>query len=241
MLKKTTLLGTLLISGVTTAYTAENVPMTYIKSGVFGGVQAGTSFMHGKFNSTFNDPPLQFRASGSASASKGLLALIAGYRHVFSNAFTLGADLTAAYEGSHKISTILLQPPQPAAQPFVNKLKRSFSFIPSLTLGTVFAERFHAFLGLGVAISSFRVQVLNVAGNAGVSSSATKIGFAPSLGLEYAWTHHVSLTAAAGYEIYQKMRKTFGQALAPALAGSSYVSSISPRVMTVKFGVLYRL
>lgn len=124
---------------------------------------------------------------------------------------------------------------------FDNKVKKTFTVIPTVALGKVFCGRWHASIGLGLAISSFKQQVDTINVNPALSGNANqrKIGFVPSIGVEYAATQNVSIMGNVAYEIYGKMTKTLTNP-AYAIGPASYTTSVTPKYLTLKVGAVYR-
>jgi hypothetical protein len=240
MLKKTVALGALLTTISSMPTLAHS---SYYKSGFLAGAHVGYSFGSGTFNGIANlnvaVVPL-LSASGKANKSGPLIGLLGGYRHIFNQGFTIGADVTANIFGNNELKKQLNHTFAAVTSPFINHLKRNYSIIPSINFGKVLCDRFHVALGLGLGITRFKQQVDNVNALVSVSASQTKLGFVPSLRAEYAATQNVSFTGDVSYEMYQKVKKQFGQNAIPASPGSSYTSSISPKFLTLKIGAVYR-
>lgn len=243
MLKKTVAFGsflTVLCASSTLAHGSN------FKSGFIAGAHVGYSFGNGKFNSTF-DTNGQFgvgSASGNAKKNSALLGILAGYRHIFHSGFTIGVDISGNVFTNNELNK-QLNHIEGLNFPFKNKISRRYSITPSLNVGKVFCDRWHATIGLGLAIASFKQEVTNLSSVGGVIKSAnattTKVGFAPSVGVEYAATQNVSIIGNVSYEIYKKTNKTFDDQLTrPFAVGTSYKSSISPQYLTLKVGAVYR-
>jgi len=220
---------------------AEN----YINSGFFIGAQAGYTHGKGRFDSVYDDGPIfgpdVYRDSKKARKSAGLIGILGGYRYVFTNGFTLGGDIAANYYGKQELKVNLYHPN--AADLFVNRLKRKASFIPRLSVGKVFGGRFHASLGFGLGISRFSHQIDNRSRATGpsVKSSSTRFAFVPSAQIEYACTKRISLIGSASYEMYNRVKKYYGQAIEPLLDGTNYTSSIKPKYVTLTAGFIVKL
>lgn len=245
MLKKTVALGSLL----TVISASPTLAHGYFKSGFLAGAHVGVSRGSGTFNSNFdtNQQLLgQPSASGKAKKTSAVFGILGGYRHIFHDGFTAGFDMSGDVYADNELDTQLKHViPVGVSFPFQNKLTRRYSVIPSINVGKIFCGSWHVALGLGVAISGFKQEVTNLSTIAGVikstAASMTKLGFVPSLGIEYAETQNISISGKLSYEIYRKINKKFGDQLtSPLLPGSSYTSSISPRYLTLKLGVFYR-
>lgn len=238
MLKKTVVLGSIL-TAMCAAPTLAN-PANF-KSGFLAGGHVGASFGSGRFNSNFdtNDVNLGVSSvSGRANKTSALFGVLGGYRHVFQEGYTIGFDISANIFTNNELKKQLTHDIG-ADFPFDNKLSRRFSVIPSINFGKTFCGRWHVALGLGLGVSRFHQHVYSVDFNTTGKSSTTKLGFVPSVGVEYAATQNISITGSLSYEIYKKVHKKF-DTLVPELAGSSYTSSISPRYLTLKVGAVYR-
>lgn len=244
MLKKTVAFGSLL-TVLCASSTLAHGPN--FKSGFLAGAHVGYSFGSGKFNSTFDTNLVGIAtATGNAKKNSALFGILAGYRHVFPNSFTLGFDISGNVFTNDEQNKQLNHIIAGISFPFKNKITRRYSIIPSVNFGRIFCDRWQVVLGLGFAISGFKHQVnapfptstnpLN-----SQASTATRLGFVPSIGVEYAATQKISIIGNISYEIYKKISKKFGNQLtAPALPNSSYTSSINPRYLSLKFGVAYK-
>jgi len=246
MLKKTAAFGSLLTVLCASSTLAHG---SNFRSGFLAGAHVGVSNGSGTFNSNFDTNQGligQAQVSGKARKTSALLGILGGYRHIFHDGLTAGFDISGNVYANNELSTQLRHVvPVGLAFPFRNKLTRRYSVIPAISAGKIFCGRWHATLGLGVAISGFKQEVTNLSPVGGViksaSASTTKLGFVPSLGVEYAMTQNISVVGKISYEIYGKINKKFGDQLtSPQLAGSSYAPSISPRYLNLNIGAIYR-
>lgn len=244
MLKKTAAFGSLLTVLCATSTLAHG---SNFRSGFLAGAHVGISNGSGTFNSNFDTNQLgQAQASGKARKTSALFGILGGYRHIFHDGLTAGFDISGDVYTNNELNTQIRNViPLGVGFPFRNKLTRRYSIIPTINAGKIFCGRWHATLGLGVAISGFKQEITNLSPVGGVIKSAaastTKIGFVPSLGVEYAMTQNISVVGKISYEIYGKINKKFGDQLtSPLLPGSSYTSSISPRYLNLKIGAIYR-
>jgi opacity protein-like surface antigen len=238
MLRKTVLFGSLLAAlGTTSATSAHS---SFYKSGFLAGAQVGVASGKGTFNAAFN-PFIGAIDSQSGSARKTgpIFGLLAGYRHVFNHDWMIGLILEGNVLGSSELSKQLSHFNN--TTPIIQKVKKTYNVIPTVTIGNIFCGRWHASLGLGLAIARFKQNVVSaVPGVPGsVSGSQTKVGFVPSIGVEYAANQNVSLFGNVSYEVYGKVSKTIAQ---NALFGvrNTYTSSIKPKYLTLKVGAVYR-
>lgn len=236
MFKKAILFGILLSSLGT--YPIEGTNCQF-KTGFFAGGNVGYNYGNGSFNATFYSPfPVSTTNSdsGSGKSSSALIGVVGGYREVFMPGYTLGLEVTGNYIGMNEIHKqfILIN------SPFMNRLKRTYNAVPSVVLGAILNNRWLATFGLGLGISRFHLFVDNRAGGVTAKASSTNLAFVPSLGVEYATSHNISLTGNVSYEIYQKVRNVFNSKVAPTLPGSNYTASISPKYLTVKAGFVFK-
>ena len=235
-MKKIISLGFALFCFGTSSILAENCQ---IKTGFTAGAQVGYIHSTGTFNSNFYTPfPIDTSAfvSGTNSNSSALFGVIGGYREVFMPGYTLGIDVSANYVGLNDIRKQFVQ----ISSTFINQLKRTYNIIPNLTLGTFLSNRFLATLSIGMGVSRFHLFVDNRAGGVTVRASSTRVSFAPSLGFEYATSGNISLIGSATYEIYSRVKNVYNSRVAPALQGSNYTTSISPRYLTLKGGFVFK-
>jgi len=241
MLKKGILLGVLL-SSVGTAPTLAGP--CYFKSGFLAGAHVGVTRGSGTFKATFDTGVVGVAAasaSGGAAKTSAMFGLVGGYRHILNGGYTVGADLAANIFANNELKKQLDHTIAPDDYFFVNRLSRRFNIIPGVSFGKILCDRWLVSLGVGLAISRFQQQVFSVDSNVGLKSSVTKVGFAPSLGVEYAATQNLSVVGGVTYEIYGKISKKFGNEFtAPYFITSSYATSINPRYLTLKVGAVYR-
>jgi len=243
MLKKTIILASML----TALGTATSMAHTgFYKSGFLAGAHVGYSFGWGTFNGIHNinvaGIPLS-NVSGRAKKSGPLFGFVGGYRHLLNQGYTFGADIGVSFYGGNELkkqlNNAIVTPINTVVTPFVNRIKRNYTIVPSLNFGRVFCGRYHVAVGLGLGIARFRQQVDNINAMLSAKASQTKFGFVPSVKGEYALSPPPSLTGDISYEIYQKVKKQFGST-ATAFPGGSYTSSITPKYLTLKIGAIYR-
>ncbi|MGV8948741.1 MAG: outer membrane protein [Candidatus Paracaedibacter sp.] len=245
MLKKTAAFGSLLTILCASSTLAHG---PNFKSGFLAGAHVGISSGSGKFNSTFNINPVapvnSSSANGTARKTALLMGFFGGYRQVLHEGYTVGFNIEANFFNNDELSKKIAHFSNPPPSIDINnRLKRSFNVIPSVSLGRVFCGRWHASLGLGLAITKFKQQI-NITSAPlrplSANVSGTKLGFVPSVGLEYAATQNISLTGNISYEIYKKLNNSFNVDATGAPAPSSYTSSISPKYLMFKVGATYR-
>jgi opacity protein-like surface antigen len=242
MFKKTVALGAIVTTVCATSTLAHS---GLYRSGFLAGAQVGASFGDGKFNSTLNVNPAlvvnKDSQTGSARKTSALFGLLGGYRHIYHQDFTLGFLVELNLLTNNELNKRLVHTGLGNA-PFTNKVKKTFTVIPTVTVGKIFCGRWHASLGLGLAIARFKHQAdFGGTNAASASGSVTKVGFAPSLGIEYATTNNVSLFGNVAYEMYGRSTKTLN--FPTFLIGgvpSTYRTSVKPSYFTFKLGAMYR-
>ena len=248
MLKKTVTRSIILGTIVTTVCATSTLAHSGMyKSGFLAGAQIGASFGNGKFNSTLSiNPALPNNSSspsGSARKTAALFGILGGYRHIFNQDYTVAFNLEANFFANNQLSKQLAFT-NGVPNPLVNNiLKKTFTVMPSVALGKIFCGRWHTSVGLGLAISRFKQEykILNPIINAGQtgSSTRTKVGIVPMVGVEYATTQNVSVFANVGYEFYGKLSRKNTLDIVGANP-SSYSQSIKPNYWNLKLGAVYR-
>jgi opacity protein-like surface antigen len=240
MLKKTAVFGSLLTVLCASSTLAHG---SNFRSGFLAGAHVGYSFGTGKFNSTYGLNPGAFQPtsslSGSSRKSAALIGILGGYRHIFSQSYTIGINLDLNLFASNESSKQLAHsfPAIPNA-PITTRFKRTFSVIPNIAIGRIFCDHYHVSLGLGMAFARFKHQVVIDLANVTLpSTTQTKTGFVPSFGIEYAATKNVSIVGNLSYEIYSKLSKVYSAGFG---RGATYTTSIKPRYTTLKLGAIYR-
>lgn len=236
MMKKSLVLGSLLS---TVCLASADAHTGYFKSGFLAGGHVGVGFGNGKFNATFTAPgaPGGLPSSVDASAKKTspLLGVHVGYRQVLREGYTFAFIVEANLSGSSELKKELSHFSAPNAVPVTNKLKQNYNVIPKIVFGKIICGRYHASIGLGMPIARFKSQIQLLASS--LNASQTKIGFAPSLGIEYAATPNVSVFGDVSYEMYKKAGKTY---ILNNAGTAKYDTSINPRQFVIKAGVSYR-
>ena len=216
----------------------------YFKSGFMAGVHAGYSHGHGRFDSSFTDntttPPTNATASSRARSSSVLFGVHGGYLHMLHNGYTLGGQLIFSMFGNSKMSTNVDHSLFNRSYVFSNSLKRNYTFTPSLNVGKVFWHCYHAYVGLGMGITRFEHEVTNTTSGLSVKSNNTKIGFVPSLGLDYALDHHFIIGTNLSYEFYRNVNNTYNSPDVSTLVNSSYNSKIRPQYFNARIGITYK-
>jgi opacity protein-like surface antigen len=239
MLRKSATLGSVIATLCATTTLAN--PCMY-KTGFLAGAHVGIANGSGTFNTTYttNVPgSTPLNGNGRASKTSALFGIFGGYRHLFHEGFTLGFDISGDVFTSNELKKRLTY--SNGIFTFEHKLSRRYSVIPSINLGKIFCGRWHAALGLGLGIARFQHKLNAITLGPNLTSSQTKVGFVPSVAVEYAVNQNVSVIGKVSYEIYNKVKKDFGAAAsAPFFPRSTFVSSISPRYLTLSLGASYR-
>ena len=233
MMKKSLVLGSLLS---TVCLASADAHTGYFKSGFLAGGHVGVGFGNGKFNSTYSVPVATSSSTGSASKTAPLFGVFGGYRHVTHEGYVLGLALEANLSGSSELKKEFRHFNLLTVD---NLLKRSFSVVPVLRFGKIFCGRYLASIGLGMPITRFKQQanIITLGALSNSSATYTKVGFAPSLGLEYAASRNASIFTNVSYEMYGKVSKTFGSEFGQ---NATYSSSIKPNAIVLKVGASYR-
>ena len=237
MIKKTLILGTLMATAAPLAQ-AHNTPF---RSGWLVGAHVGVAYLSGKFDTVWNGGTGNGNKPMSASTKKSaaLGGLLGGYRHTFSNGWTIGGDVVVNFF-NNRIEKNLLNDSVTGAQ-FNNVLKRNYSVVPGVNVGRIFNKNFHASFGLGLGISKFQLKSYNISGGIIKDASVTKLGFVPSIGFDIACTDRVTFSGNLGYEVYGKTNKIFGREIATGLPNASFSSNISPRSVTGRLGFVVKI
>jgi len=178
----------------------------FFKTGFYGGAQLGYEYMNTKLKSRFdNGSGATYRHSGTEETSGLLAEVYAGGRYLYSNCMMLGLELGGVFNTNAAKKT-LSYPNEPAS--FKLRSKRLYGIIPSFVVGKVFQERFMVYGKAGIAISGFESEITDRSANRKFSKDKTLVGFAPSIGLEYAVTTSASARFELGGEFYGSSSKT---------------------------------
>lgn len=220
-------------------------PTRFFNNGFYAGGQIGYSFMHGvmrNFLHTTTGATDNVFSKKSASSNKFIGEILLGYRHYLpsSSDVMMGLELAANWDG-HKLSKTFNERLRNAASNifYSVRLRKEFSFVPAVTIGYTFCPKWMVFAKLGVAITRFkeRINFNNVTSG---SKSFTKAGVAPSLGLEYAYTKHVSFLGTVSYEAYPALNKKFTGIQVGQPNSFLHTKVKRPYLISVKVGALYR-
>ncbi len=209
----------------------------FYKTGFYGGAQLGYEYMHTKLKAHFdNGSGVTYRRSGTEETSGLLAEVYAGYRYLYSNCMMLGFELGGVFN-TNAARERLNYPNEPAN--FKLRSKRLFGIIPSVVVGKVFQERFMVYGKAGLAISGFESKIEHTNTNQQYTKDKTLVGFAPSLGLEYAVTTSASARFELGGEFYGSTKKKAAVDVNGS-AGSVKFSAKS-NMLTAKVGVVVKI
>ena len=153
----------------------------------------------------------------------------------------LGFNVTLTKD-TNKINNIIGIPTTPSTSQ--TKIYRQFAVTPELTTGYIFAQQWMAYLKLGLSISRFEIENKVIGTTAVVSKDkkVTKVGFKPTLGVEYAMNDKASVFTDVSYEYIPEIKKSFNNPTAPAalIPGSTHDVKVRPHYFTAKIGVMYK-
>lgn len=213
----------------------------HFKSGFLAGAHVGIANNTGSYRGIFftNDATGETSLLSSRTRkTSALLGVFGGYRHVFPEGYTFGVDVSLNFLTHNELS---VQFSHFNEFNFKNSLSRQYNITPSINFGKIMCDRFHVYLGLGLAITRFKLRVEDIGDNpASFKASQTLLGFVPAIGVEYSLTHNVSVFGNVSYEVYQNMKKTFNVSSSTMLPGSTYTSAIRPQYLILKIGGAYR-
>lgn len=213
-------------------------PTGLYQTGPYAGALIGYSHMWAKSKSTLLLPArpslLPIAIASSKKHSDSFLGeLELGWRYVFPLGFTTGIEVAADFTDDHVSPSL-----QTALFNFRHKFKRNFSVTPALTIGHVFCYNWHAFVKLGVGVSWIKTHLTNVTTGTTFKKTKTKAGFAPSVGLEYAFNCNLSAVGTVGYEIYERVQSFYPLPIPNANLNANV--RVVPKFFNTKIGVLYR-
>ena len=97
---------------------------------------------------------------------------------------------------------------------------------------------------LGVSISRFKIsnKVISATAVIPTDKSVTKVGFKPTVGLEYAMNNKASVFTDVSYEYISSIKKSLNNPGDPAalVATDTHDVKVRPHYFTAKLGVLYK-
>ncbi len=216
---------------------------SYYKTGAVLGTGLGYSHLSSKTTDTlfFDGVPQSSGTFKKTPTSNGFVAdLIAGYRFAFNKCFVAGVNVVLTKD-TNRLKSIIDIPNAGATS--TTKLYRQFSVTPEIMGGYVFAQQWMAYLKLGLSISRFKLDN-KVIGESTVSTNkiVTKVGFKPTLGVEYAMNSKASVFTDVSYEYIPSIKKSLENPSDPntlALTDTHDVK-VRPHYFTAKIGVMYK-
>lgn len=214
-------------------------------NGAYIGANVGLSYKHmsGHEKESFDfGGLLTGKASRSPHHYSPMGEILGGYRHFFNNNFMLGGELAAsldpkALRSKRKALT--------AVTSSSASLKQKFALTPQVVVGRTFAQKWMAFAKLGMAIARYDVKVKNFDPTGAVNFSnshahKTLLGFAPSIGVEYALNQKVSLNGTLSYVHFGKLSKNLkGNVISAPTTDLTHKIRVRPSTLTAKVGVTY--
>lgn len=185
----------------------------HFKSGFYLGANAGVSHNRNKLRNELNFNALSLnhnQLKGSKSKTSPIGELLVGGRFVM-NQWLLGAEVSANMDG-HRVSKNFTHNgafPVPVSI----KFKKEYGIVPALVIAHRCNERNALFLKLGAAINRYKISLTdNFTGNhIKFSGHKTKVGFAPTIGMEHSFSRHLSAVASIGAEFNGTVKKRFGK------------------------------
>jgi opacity protein-like surface antigen len=204
----------------------------YFKSGFYAGLQIGFNNMRTKLKANYVDSlgrSFPFSKSGSRGGFTGGLFL--GARYLFSNCMIAGFEL----DGDMSTNDLKARLKAPARD-LRARVQRRYSVIPAATLGFVFNHNKLVYAKAGAAFTTFRQRVYDTRTTDTFSKSKSILGFAPSVGFEYAYSSSMSARVEVGGEFYGKTSSRL------VLTDKTVVRMKSnSRLLTAKFGVVVKI
>lgn len=209
----------------------------FFQTGPYVGALLGYNHMWAKSKSTITFPNRSTLPRNVASSKKESDSVIGefvmGWRYVFPLGVTSGIEVAGDLSNDHIEPTL-----QTALFNFKHKFKRDFSLTPSLTIGHIFCEHWHAFVKLGLGVSWIKTHLTNLRTGAGFKKSKVKAGFVPAVGLEYSYNCNLSVVGTMGYEVYERVNSSYPLSV-PGVDAQGNVT-VKPRFFNAKIGVLYK-
>lgn len=222
---------------------ASATASSYYKTGAVLGTALGYSSLSSKTTDTLflDGVPLLSGALKKTKRSNGFVAdLIGGYRFVFNERFVTGFNVVLTKD-SNSLKSVIDIPFADATT--TTKFYRQFSVTPEIMGGYVFAKQWMAYLKLGLSISQFKIEN-KVIGAAVISTdkTVTKVGFKPTLGVEYAMNNKASVFTDVSYEYIPSIKKSLNNPSDPATFSptDTHDVKVRPHYFTAKLGVLYK-
>ncbi|HBN22662.1 MAG TPA: hypothetical protein DD412_05435 [Holosporales bacterium] len=209
----------------------------YFKTGFVAGASLGYSRM--KTDTTKNT----FLANGFDDLSKrtasrnGILGhVFGGYRYLTSAGFAIGFNLGFALDSNETKGNDRLN-----GVNTVVKLNRKYQVIPAIFVGQKVSDQWMIFTELAAPISRFKLSNSATEVDTDVHSTKqyTKVGFAPTIGAEYAMNSNLSVIGTLGYEFFGTKKADLGDLIEGQPVTENHVK-VRPHYFTAKVGVLYK-
>jgi len=209
----------------------------YFKTGFVAGASVGYSRM--KTDTTKNT----FLANGfddlskRTNSSNGILGhIFGGYRYVTNGGFAVGFNLGFALDSNETKGQDRLN-----AINTTVKLNRKYQVIPAIFVGQKVSNQWMIFTELAASISRFELSssATEVGTDVHSTKQYTKIGFAPTIGAEYAMNRNLSVIGTLGYEFFETKKADLGDLIEDVPVTENHVK-VRPHYFTAKIGVLYK-
>lgn len=158
-------------------------------SGFYLGAQVGYLNPNHKYNVSLNGITTgTFQKTKRQNTVLG--GIVLGGRYFIHSPWFLGAEISANMDGS----ATRFEVRGTFGERYLHKLKRQYSIVPSVIVGTTFAQAFAVYAKLGADISRYYSTLSNIAGqfSSGFKQHKTRTVFLPSVGLEYCFSPTVS-------------------------------------------------
>ena len=250
-LKLTTAVALALFAG-TEASQAHNFKSGFVAGGAVGYSHMTNRFSNSSSNTTRVNGAIVGLTSAGVNSSKSSNAIagsiFSGYRYITESGFAVGFNLGFGLDGSSVKNSGTVN-----TMSFTNKLNRQFNITPALFLGKTIGNSWMIFTELGLSVSRFKFKSTHTetAGTnqtTSINKSFTKVGFAPTLGAEFAVNENISVTGTATYEFFGSTKKDLGGTnRSVTVAGPITTSNttengvkVKPRYFTMKIGMLYK-
>lgn len=215
---------------------------SYYKTGFVLGTGLGYSHLSAKTtnNLFFNADNVENGSFKKSTRSNGFVAdVFAGYRFLLNERFVAGLNITFTKDTNILKNTHFL--PTFRSESTI-KFYRQFSVTPELTTGYILAKQWMAYLKLGLSISRFKLDNKLIGTTATIASdkTVTKVGFKPTLGLEYAMNNKASVFTDVSYEYIKPIKEKLSNPTGTVDSGSTHNIKVRPHYFTAKVGVLYK-
>ena len=234
---------------ITTAFCAlvscaSATASSYYKTGAVLGTGLGYSTLSSKATDTlfYDGIPNSSGSFKKTKRSNGFVVdLIAGYRYALNERFITGFNVVLNKD-TNKIKNIVGVPQTTATSQ--TEIYRQFSVVPEIMGGYIFAKQWMAYLKFGLSISRFKIDNKILAATFTINSdkTVTKIGFKPTLGLEYAMNNKASVFTDVSYEYIASFKSKLNNQNDPTQfsATDTHDVKVRPHYFTAKVGVLYK-